>query len=374
MMPQTISAEKRRRLSPVSYSTSNLYQTLDLPKDTSVKYIDLRCVGVFQVTYATGAPVADSGGFMARLCNRLDVQVDGSDYVKSIDLYMQSKFNLLESAIQPERAYSSSAGAPTTRVAGTESASGAPFVYPATTQYVLVNESVKIHMECWPAYSLGKEGTVLNLRGRSSALMAFNFTDISNLQRAEAAPVSITYGSVDVQFVPTLLEAPEIPATENFPYFKESVRRYTYNGEQRDTLIDLPRGNLLTGIGFLVRNGDANKSLSDIALTDIGLRINGSQILQQTKFLELQQGNRSRYGISAPKTGGVHSLLGFAHMNLLKNGDIRSAVNTTQQAGVDQIQLQISTAASAGNDAATYTNPVEVSVWTQEIQAAPKRL
>jgi len=371
---QVISAEARRRLSPVTF-TSNQLTILELPRDTVLKRASITMSGTFSVTYAAGAPVADDAGSMARLCPRLDVIINGQDTVKSLDLNIQRMVNLLARGILPPRSNSTSAGAFTTKVAGTEAANGAPFAYPATTQFVLVNEACEVYFENPFGYNENDRfATLLNLKGVSSAEMRFNFTDISNLQRYEAAPVAITYGAIDIQFAVNLVEAQEIPASAQFFYNKETVKRVQYSSESRQALVDLPRGNALAGIGLFVRNGDANKSPSDIALDDIGMIINGSRIIQRTKFLDLQADNRMKFGALSPRSSGAHQMRGFAWMNLLKAGRIDSAIVTTQQAGVDQVQLELTTRPSSGTDAATYTNPVEVSIWTQEISAAPKKV
>lgn len=373
---QGVSAEVRRRLSPVPFVSSR-QASLDIPRDTVIKRIEFRLTGYFCVTYASGSPIADPVGVASRLCPRLDLVADGSRTIKSVDIYMLEKEQLLLQGVQPERAYTKTAAttAPTSIVAAAEAAYGSPFDYDATTKYNVVNESFVMHLENPWAYDAGREATMLNTKRLSSCELRFNFVDISRLQE-EGGAVAVTYSDINLSFSVTLVEASEVPAEAKFWDWKQSVKRVQFTAESRDALIDLPRGNLLCGIGFLVRDGGTNKLLSDTALKDIKLMINGQRLIQSTTLIELQQaGNRSRYGIVANKvapsfgrTTVLHPLQGFAYMNLLKNGDIRSAIDTSNTAGVDQIQLQVTTAASSGMDAATYTtNPVEVSIMTSEV-------
>ena len=370
--PQNIlTAEARRRLAPVLFA-ENTVKTSDLPRDTVLKRIHMDLQGTFVVTYASGSPIAHSKGVAAQICPRLDVIIDGQRTVKSIDIYMQEMMNALQFGVRPRRAYSTGASVTTDR-AGTETYSGAAFVYPATTQTVLINEHFVINFENPWAYDLGREATMLNIKNVSSAEIRYNFAAASSVQRDESSPVSITYSSLNMYFTPTLIEAREVPSDQQFLDFKETVKRQSFSAEVRDSLIDLPRGNALAGIALLVRDGDATRSLRDRGLRDIQLLINGQSIIQRSTFVELQDSVQARYGVYDPLASNDHMLEGFAFMNLLKNGDIRSAINTSIGAGVDQIQLAVTTAPSSGNDAATYTNTLEVSVLAMEIAGTPAK-
>jgi hypothetical protein len=364
-----LTAEARRRLAPVLFA-ENTVKTSDLPRDTVLKRIHMDLMGTFVVTYASGSPIAHSKGVAAQICPRLDVVIDGQRTVKSLDIHMQEMMNALMYGGRPRRAYSSGASVTTER-AGTEAYQGAAFVYPATTQTLLINEHFVISFENPWAYDLGREATLLNIKNVSSAEIRYNFGAMTAVQRDESSPVSITYSSLNLYFTPTLVEAREVPSDAQFFDFKETVKRQSFSAEVRDALIDLPRGNGLAGIGILVRDGDANRSLRDRGLRDLQLLINGQSIVQRTTFVELQDSQQARNGVYDPLASNDHMLEGFSFINLLKNGDIRSAINTSIGAGVDQIQLAVTTAPSSGNDAATYTNTMEVSVLSMEIAAVP---
>jgi len=367
-----IQAERRRRLSPVTF-VENQVATLDIPRDTVIKRAEFRLAGYFAPTYASGSPLPDVAGVASRICPRLDCVIDGNKNIKSVDIYMLEKEQMLLQGIMNERAWTDTGAAttPTTKLAGTEASYGVPFTWPTSTYYIVYNESFTMYFEMPWCDQYGREATLLNVKGVSSAEFRFAFGAMSNIQRYLASPVAVTYGTPDLQFVCTIIEAQDVPRESQFMDYKQTVKRVQFSSESRDTLVDLPKGNLLANVAFLVRNGDNSKVLSDIALRDIKLLINGSQIIQSTSFLELQTSNRGRYGVDAKKTGGRHSLEGYAFMNLIKNGDIRSALDTRVAAGVDLVQLSLTTAPSSGTDAATYTNPVEISLQTGEIVGAP---
>jgi hypothetical protein len=168
-----------------------------------------------------------------------------------------------------------------------------------------------------------------------------------------------------------LITVPWIPREKDFLLYKQAARRVQYSAQVSDSLIDLPRGNKISGIHLLVRDGDTNRRLSDIAVTALSLLINGQRIIQRSTFLTAQQQARIVNGISSSKgtaaQGCTHNMQGYCYLGLLEGGDARTALDVSIAAGVDLVQLQISTAASSGNDAATYTNPVEVTVMTDEL-------
>ncbi len=364
-----IQCETRRRLAPVAYVASAL-KVLDIPRDTVIKRIAMYLYGSVLTTYASGSPTATVFGAASELCPRIDVVIDGQRTVKSIQPHMQEMLNHLYSGNRPIRGHIVGT-AITTQLAGTENPSGAAFLYPSTTDTLVVNEAFDIHFEMPWSYALGREATMLNTKNVSSAEMRFNFSAIENLQ-VPGGTAPVVYTAVDLNFAATLIEARDVPSDQQFFDFKETISRYNYSGETLESQLDLPRGNALAGVGIQVRNGGAARGPVDRGLRDISLQVNGQQVLQKTTFRELQVDNKERYGCNDPVASSLHSLQGFAFMNLLKNGDIRSALNTSIGAGVDRVTLNVNTAPSSGSDSATYTtNPMEVSVWAMEIAATP---
>lgn len=366
-----ISAETRRRLSPVAFASSQT-KASELPRDTVIKRCELHLAGQHDVTYSSGSPVLNQEGYW-RLVPQIQVIIDGQRTVKSIDPYMQRFLNSLYAGNPPRRAYSSgSAAAYTTLLPATEWVSGT-VAYPSTTQFILINECIVMHFEMPWAYSLGREATMLNIKDVSSAEIRYSFASMDQIQRDETSPVSVTYANIDINITPTIIEARAVPRDQQFFDFKETVTRFNFTGEVRDSEIQLPRGNALAGIAFKVRNGSANRNLVDRGLRDIQLQVNGQQVLQRTTFHELQDDNQARYGMNDVRASSRHAMEGLAFMNLLINGRIDSALNTTLGAGVDQVRALVTTAPASGTDANTYTNPLEVSVWSQEIAAVPAK-
>jgi len=97
------------------------------------------------------------------------------------------------------------------------------------------------------------------------------------------------------------------------------------------------------------------------------LIINGVSFIQNTKFQDLQDKNRNRYGLSAPYSSNKSLLDGIAYMDLLtpasgeKYGALSSAQNV-QAPQVDQVQMSLS---SSGD--AVYTSTASVRILTNEI-------
>jgi hypothetical protein len=227
-------------------------------------------------------------------------------------------------------------------------------------------------------YEAGRSVSLWNTKGLSSAEIRFNFSSLSNLI-VDGNAAAVTYADdIAMSFDVELLSAPSVSRAQDFMLYKQSVRRYTFSGAQRDTLIDLPRGNLITGIHLLARNGDTNRTLSDIVLTDIMLQVNGQRIIQKSTFRNLQRENRIQYGVhdyrATASSGVTHAMQGYAYMGLLRDGDVRTSLDSRVSNNVDLLQLVLSTGASAGTDAVTYTNPVEISVMTDELSAPISRV
>lgn len=364
-----------RRLPQVTYSANSVV-TADVPRDDVVKRIYLRLTGSQTVSYASGSPALGGFSFFQRLFNNIQVVQNGQDTIKSIDPHLMRMANLLAYGQTPERAYSTSASAMTTRLAQTESQFGG-VAFPADTQRLLINESLVIPFEHVMCYEAGRGVSLWNTKGLSSAEIRFACNAVSQLQEDPQA-ATVTYADdlafkIDVE----LVTVPWIPREKDFLLYKQAARRVQFSAQVSDSLIDLPRGNKISGIHVMVRNGDTNKRLSDVAVTALSLLINGQRIIQRSTFLTTQQQNRIVYGLQAAKgtssQGITHNMQGYCYIGLLEGGDARTALDVSIAAGVDLVQLQISTAASSGVDSATYTNPVEVTLMTDELAPPVQR-
>lgn len=358
-----IQTEITRKLPSVPF-TENAPQRVKLPTDTALKRLNIRMNGWFSVTYASGSPVADASGVFNRLCPNLEVAVDGQQLVKSYNPFIAQQLQLFRRGILGEQRYSTSSTLPTTKIGLTDGSLGA---YPATTYYVVINECVTVDFENSWAYNYGFELSLLNLKRSTNPELRFYFSTFANIQDANSASVAVTYAANTVQFDITTVEAQDVGIDSQFFILKEYNLSKQYSAQSQDATFDLNCGNLIQGMMFVVRNGDASKTLSNKPLQRIQLRLNGVTTIKDTTFLELQSENRARRGIQAPTSGGVTRLDGCAYLGLMRNGDIKSCLNTSTEAGVKQLQLLLTTASSTGVDAATYTNPVEVVVLIQEI-------
>lgn len=367
--PRVVHTSEARRTLPVqSYKNDGQSIVFDLPLDTAIKRANIRCYGYFSVTYASGSPIADSAGFSGRLLARCDVVAAGGDTVKSIDPYMMQKQQLLLNTIMPRRAYATSASQPTSLRAQTDSSSGAPFVYPATAQFVVINEAFTLYFEHpWIYNAQGGRQTLLYTRGMNSCQLVLQVGAVANLQRAETSPVAVTYGSVSLSFEVQLIENPWVveDPKDPFLYFREITKHAFFSGETRNGIVDVKTGGMITGFHFLVRNGDVNKSLSDIALTRMRLKANTSNTIADVTFLGQQEENISRYGVDSKLSSGVHSLSGYCYLGLMSNGAVQTALDSSRYS---TLVLDMDTASgSVGTDQATYTNSVDVEIMTQDL-------
>jgi len=367
-MALVIQTEVTRKLPSVSY-VENQPQRVKLPTDTALKRLNVRLSGWFSVTYVSGSPIADASGIFNRICPQVEVAVDGQQLIKSMQPFAYQQLQFFKQGILGEQRYSTASSAPTSKIGTTDGTLGA---FPATTYFVVINECVTIDFENKWAYGFGSDLSLLNLKRSSNPELRFYFASFPNIQTAATSSVSVTYAANTLQFDITTIEAQDVGIDESFFILKEYTLSKQYSAQSSDATFDLNTGNLVQGLLFIVRNGDSAKTLSNVPLTRIQLRLNGVVTIKDTTFLELSSENRARRGMQAPTSGGVTRMDGCAYMGLMRNGDIRSCLNTSTEAGVKQLQLLLSTAASSGVDAATYTNPVEVVVVVQEILVPPQ--
>lgn len=375
-----LNAESRRTL------TSPVFQvgpsSVPVPRDTVLKRMMLKLIASFSVTYASGSPVTSELGVFDRVCSNIELNVNGNRIIKSVRPALARLHNIVLAGEIPRRAYSTSAGSPAQTRASREWFAGT-VAYPATTQFMLFNEVIELNFENPWGYGGSRKVSELDIRDVSSCDLKFSWLPVTNVQR-DGVGATVTYGSPVIQVNPMIIENRARPRPQPgdvlFDYVETSFAR-TYTGAARSQQIDLQTGNHLMGIGIFCRNGDTFQTPQENLLTNIALYINGATAIQgPMSQQDLQDENEIRFGINdylgladynatIASTADAHPMRGFAMMNLVRNGDWSTAINTSRQAGVDSVKLQFDTPSSAAaQDAATYTNPLEVTAHTHEIR------
>lgn len=375
-----LNAEARRTLASPAYSAT-APSTVDIPRDTVLKRILFKLTMTVQVTYGSGSPIFDQKGFFERICANVEVNVNGNRIIKSVRPHMARLHNIMLQAQAPRRGYGFSASAPTISRASYEWLAGT-LAYPATTQYVQAQEAFELSFENPWGYGGSRHMTELDIRDVASATCKFYWQQATNLQ-ADGSSAAVTYSNLAVTVTPQIIEnrarPRPTPGQVMFDYVETSFSR-TYQGQARSNQIDLQTGNFLLGLGVMCINGDSNYTLQENLLTNMGLYINGATAIQgPVSMQDLQDENIARFGCSdelgfssylssIASDADKHPLRGFAMMNLVRNGNWNTAINTSRQAGVDSVKLQFDTPASSGTDAATYTNPMQVIVHSHEVR------
>lgn len=374
-----LNAEARRTVGSPTFQVAP--STVQLPRDTVLKRMLIKAIISVDTTYAAGSPVTSELGIMGRICPNVELNINGNRIVKSVNPYLVRLQNILMNSGLPRRAYGISAAAPTTSRASREWMAGT-VAYPATTEFLLINEAFELSFENPLGYGGSRQMSELDIRDVASADLRFTWAPISNILR-DGNAASVTYGTPSVVVVPQIIENRARPRPQlgqiMYDYVETSFSR-SYTGQSRNQQIDLQTGNFLMGVGIFCRNGDSGRTPQENLLTNLALRINGSTAIQGTvSHQDLQDSNVSRFGApdllgfgelnsTIASVANVHPLRGFAFMNLIRNGDWNTAINTSRQAGVDSIKIELDTPAASGTDAATYTNPLEVTLHTHEIR------
>jgi hypothetical protein len=378
-----LNAEARRSLDTANFS-ANRVVSVQCPRDTVLKRMLLKLVSSFDNVYASGTPLFTEMGAFSSIVPQVELIVNGNRVIKSVNPYMLRMHGMIDGGGIPRRAYTHGAAAATTARASREWLAST-LATPATTQYTLFEEVVPLSFEL-PWNYIGTSGydTELDIRDVASCDLKFYFGAMANLlQFGNTAP--ITYGgvanatSVSTQIVENRARPRPKPGDVLFDYVESTITR-NIAGQQTGYQIELQTGNYLAALGFLVRNGDANTSLHDSIISGLTMKINGSSAVQgPVKYQDLQDDNVNRYDVTDPlgfadmaatiaSVASAHPMKGFAFMNLLRNGSWNTAINTSRASGIDTCKLEFNTAATTGNDAATYTNNLQFLAHTHEIR------
>lgn len=357
-------AERQRVLQQLAFAESAILSR-DLPRDTVLKGLTIRLSGAVQTTFGSGTPVADAQSIIDNIAPRIDIVVNGNRTVKSVRPHLLKMQQLFTTQILAERR-SSAAAAAATGVPTVD----AGFTYGTTTQFTSVAESLYLPFEMvYCDIGMGREATWLNLKGVSSAEIRITCAAFTKLLGfGNTAPV--TYGSSTLVFDVQTIEAQDVPASIAFSDWKQTTKQQTFSAETTDFPIDISRGNKLSGIMLFAQDGAAGstttatgKLASNNAFTKLSMKVNGQTDIKTTTFLQLQAENRMRYGVSAPMASNVSILDGIAHMSFIARKDITTALPLMPPL-VDNAQLFVNSNASS---AVSYTNPVGLTVMTEEI-------
>ena len=356
-------AERQRALQALTFAENSVLSR-DLPRDTVLKGLQLRLSGSVVTTFGSGTPVADAFSIFDNIIPRIDIVINGSRVVKSVRPHMMRMQQLFTTQILGERR--SSAGAAASAYPTVDGG----FAYGTTTQISSVAETIYIPFEMvYCEIGMGREATWLNLKGVASAELRLTCAAFSKLLGfGNTAPVVYSSSTMAIDIV--TLEAQDVPPQIAFSDWKQTTKEITLSAETTDYAIDINRGNKLSGILMLARDGAAGTSTtatgklaSNLAFTKLSLKVNGQTDIKSTTFQQLQAENRARYGVSAPMASNVSILDGVAHMSFLARKDITTAL-PLQPPLVDNVQLFVNSNTSSN---VSYTNPVSLTLQTEEI-------
>lgn len=357
--------ERQRKLQAITFQENQILSR-DLPRDTVLKSLQLRLSGSVTTTFGSGTPVADALSTFDNIIPRIDVIVNGSRTVKSVRPYMMRMQQLLVAKILGERKSSAGAAA----APGNNPTVDGGFAYGTTGQISTAAETIYLPFEMiFAELGMGRESTWLNLKGVASAELRLTCGAFSSLLGfGNTAPVVFSASTFKVDITTT--EAQDVPAEIIFSDWKQTTKELSYSAETTQSAIDINRGNRLSGLSLLVRDGAAGSSTtasgklrSNLGVTNMSLKVNGQTDIKSTTFLELQAEMKSRFGISAPYGSNVSLLDGYVMMNLLARNDLSTALDTRPPL-VDNVQLFVDTAPAS---VVSYTNPISVTVQSDEI-------
>lgn len=365
-MALKVISERQRQLAAVAFQESTTL-TRDLPRDTVLKYLQLRLSGSIVTTFGSGTPVADAQSTFDNLVSRIDIVVNGSRTVKNVRPHLLSMQQLMATKIQGERKGSAAAAA----AVGNNPTVDGGFVYGTTTQTSTASETLLVPFENLMA-GLGKEATWLNLKGVASAEIRFSTKAFSSLLGfGNTAPVVYSASTFSISI--HTIEAQDVPTDKYFSDYKQTTKEQPFTGQTTGLLVDVNRGNLLQGIMFFCQDGAAGsattasgKLASNLLLTNIALKINGQVDIKTTNFLALQNENKTKWGLQVPFGSNVSRFDGICYLDMLRDGDVSTALNCAPP-DVDMVQLSLDSRSASD---VSYTNPAIATLMTSEIVMA----
>lgn len=356
-------AEGSRKLSQFALTTVNASTfQIKLPPDTVIRNLMITLSGSVVTTFASGTPVADSFSTMDNLFPNILIQARGKLYKSVRPWLMQMQLLLTQGLIGQRQA---SAGAAAAK--GNYPTADGSFVYGTTTQITTVRESIVISFS--HAYSVyGKDSTCADLRGVPDAVMQFQQNSFSSLLGfGNTAPVVYSSNTLAIDVVTNeWVNAPVMP----FLIYRQTTRDETVSTTAAGKQFDLNYGTKFAGLMLLTRDGAAGSTTTatgklpqNFCLTDMRLIADNYSTWKQTTQAILQADNRANFGYSSAFASNVSVADGVVFWNLVRNHDIRTALDTTK---LRSLKLQVDTAATAD---ISYTNPMTITIQQDEIAA-----
>ncbi len=353
----------RRRTLPQKPFAPGQNVSMDLPLDCGIVGLFVRFKGTIQTTY-TGTPAGRPEGAVDSLIRAIEVKTDRLGTVK----YMRPHFLHLQQLM--------SGGAPTERLYGVGASAAAakaniegPFTFGTTGQYTAIDETLYLPFEqvfCEPGF--GREETWLNTQRGTSATIQFQCNPYSALIQNPADVANVTFANPNFEIEVTTVERGDVPANAVFKVWRQIQKTEDFASAVNDRAIMINTENKLSGIMLYATDGatGANaKAPSNDLLKFLKLRKNGRDSLQEISFRQLQNINRSDYGVVAPFAAGVSRLQGFAHLTQLSRRELASALDVSKNTGgVYSLQLMVDT---NDNSLVSYTQPASLHIVTEEI-------
>lgn len=358
-------SERTRVLGTIKFEEGQT-ASMKFPNDTTIKGILLSLRGSVKTTYASGTPVAKAESTMDSLVPNIEFAVDGRNTIKSLRPHILHLQNFLAFGIQSPR-FASAGAAP---VADNYPVTEGGFVFGTTTQYTTVRETVYMPFEmihCEPGW--GRERTYVNLRNHSSAELRLTFASFKNLLGyGNTAPVDFTDSTLQIEV--SIIERSDAAANVVFDFWKQYMTNFPIAAEGRNLQFKVNTGNFLTGLLFFGTDGApgsastaTGKLASNLLVKSLDLKANGRDGIQAWNWKDLQDYNRSVYGLVAPTAGGVSRLDGVAHLNLLNRRQIDTALPAMRPA-IDDLNIYVDTNPAG---IVTYTAGANLLMVTEEL-------
>jgi hypothetical protein len=357
----------QRKYGTLTYQESST-QTMRIPTDSFIEYIDILIFGTVTTTFGSGTPVSAPTAFLDIMIPAITVRANNRT-VKSIRPYMMRMYNTLCMGITPRRA--ASAGAAAAPITDNVTAD-ARWAWGTTGQYTSALESIQIPFAVPRKIAENGLSTLLKTKGLSNAELVFDMGAMAplNTETDQASVVVYTNKNFTIDVIASEIDLPEGTPTMDF-----TQTTYTDQIPSQATLrqLQLSRGNILLGFGMLVETNtggtdsvDVKNNLSNTGVTAFGLQVNGNTypLDPATRFSQKQNEMFKRFGISAAFTTNVSQLDGYTYVDFVSDRNINAGLDLRL---ANSIYLLFTTAAARAA-APFLTYPFKVTVDVHEVR------
>lgn len=350
-------SEATRMLDSINLiSSGTMAVQQNMPLDTTIKRVIIKGLVVFQATFAAGSPLYSSRGLIARLSPAIRVMVNGDRQIKAISPDIQRKIAAIQDGKFNGRSYQISAAAPTVNAGMYEWLAGTA-AFGATTEYNTIEEYLTLYFENPWGYAGSRALTELDLRNQQSAYIEYSGFNSANLLD-DGNGASVTYNVTIAQMTAQIVEnRSKVQAVSGQSVVDYVEREMPFAASAAGTIQTnyLNNGSRMMGVSFAAYLAATGLAPSSNVITALSLLVNAIPLQAPASMRAIQEQNKDWAGLETMRgltslasaavrtAAGIDGMEGVCHLNLLRQGDVQTALDTARDSlsGVSTVQAEL---------------------------------